>query len=118
MVTMPVRNRSSAEIAGTFLLWVEEYPSEDPPWRGYVVRRPYPVIFTTPDGEFVHTTTAWQDHFPARTEAIAKQAAALTVENVFPDYAHRVHPVEWVRCDHSQEQWESKVQEFMRRPQP
>jgi hypothetical protein len=109
---MPNRNRWHAEVARTFLLWVEE-TTDDPPWTGHVLRRPWKFAIETPNGPEMHTTRPWQDSFVARNEAIAKDGAITTVRNCFPEYAHRLDEANWVQFEISDEEWNQRIQRFI-----
>lgn len=91
------------EIAGLFLLWVEEVP-DNPPWVGHVLRRPR---------KFVIPKEPSYERFAARTDTAAKNDAALTVRNKFPDYAHRVGELEWKQFNLTNEEWDAIYNDFV-----
>jgi hypothetical protein len=92
---------------------VEEV-SDNPPWVGHILRRPWKVALETPEGLESRTTLPWYENFPARTEAIAKDSAALTVRNGFGDYAHRVGELQWKEFNLTEEEWKAEHDSFTR----
>lgn len=109
---MQDRKRWYAELANTFLLWVEEVP-ENPPWRGHVLRRPWMVPIETPDGFVQRPTQPWFDSFVARSERIAKEASVVTVANCFAEYKHRLGELTWREWGSSDEDWEERCKRFI-----
>ncbi len=108
---MPNRKRCYAWIADTFFLQVEQV-EDNPPWMGYVFRRPQEFKTGPPEQPIPHTLY-WGDAFRARDEAIAKDAAETTVRNRFPEYAHRMERVERFESEASEEDWVAERNRFM-----
>ena len=110
------RTRWYCDIAGVFLLWVEEVVPADPnraPWQGRVLRRGGPVRVEIPEGPPLRSRgLTWDDPFPARSKAAAIDAAENTIRNYFPDYANRVKDPKWIESHVSDEDWETACSGF------
>jgi hypothetical protein len=110
---MPSRKRWYKEVAGVFLLWVEEASknaSDNPPftWIGTVLRQP------TLHGEFRFIREPLWDMFKAESEAKAMEYAELTISGhmIFREYAHRVRESQWTQSTCTEEEWERKLKRF------
>ncbi len=112
---MPNRTRWYCDIAGVFLLWVEEVVPADPnraPWQGRVLRRGGPVQVEIPEGPPLRSRLPWDDPFPTWSKAAAIDAAENTVRNYFPAYANRAKNPKWIECHVSDEDWETACNGF------
>jgi hypothetical protein len=112
---MPNRKRWYAELAGTFLLWVEEVP-DNPPWKAYILRRPRLGAVEFPAGKFIEfQISPTRESFIARDENIAMESAETTIRNDpdYRDYAHRVGEMKWQKSEVSDEEWQERCAKFV-----
>lgn len=113
---MPNRKRWFAELAGTFLLWVEEV-AENPPWEAFILRRSRMGVVENAAGQlFTVQILETPESFVARSEGIAMDAAETTIRNDrrYQEYAHRLGEMKWQECDVSDEDWQERCARFLR----
>jgi len=109
------RKRWHTEIAGMFLLWVEEVVPDEPngpPWRGNLIRRFRKYLVETPDGPQEHLEP-WGDHFKTRSKAIAMESAITTLRNCSNRYGENLSSAVWVESEASSEDWNKARLSFM-----
>lgn len=103
------RKRWYAELAGTILVWVEEWSTNDPPftWKAYLIRRPLKI------GEQI--CEFCPDQFDDKSKESAIGNVSLTIRNAsqFREYAHCLDGLRWYECDLPEEEWNSQVRHFI-----
>ena len=114
---MPNQKRWYAQVAGVFLLWVEEVVPDDPdgpPWKGNVLRRFQNVLIETPEGPR-EGKELWQSGpFFARSKKIAMDSAVETIGNSFADYKNFLKSPLWAESEVSEEKWDAACYRFVR----
>jgi hypothetical protein len=112
---MPNRKRWYAELAGTFLLWVEQVP-DNPPWKAYILHRFQAGAIQNLAGESVKIQIlATRESFMARSESVAMDSAETTIRNDpdYREYAHRLGEMKWRECEISDEEWNVRCAQFV-----
>jgi hypothetical protein len=85
-------------------------------WGCYVLHRPTKLTFDMPgrQGSIELPHYRWE-YFVARYEDVAKHAALLTVENLYPQFKDELAKVVWINAsDETAEAWENGHRGFMR----
>lgn len=113
---MPNRKRWHTEVAGVFLLWVEEVEPDnpsDPPWRGNTLRRLWRTFIETPDGTPQEVMEPWGGTFVARSKRIAMDSAVETVRNSFRGFDDWLKSLVWIESQASDEKWAMACDRFI-----
>jgi hypothetical protein len=102
-----------AELAGIFLLWAEEVPGANPPWKGNVLRRARKSAIEDSGGQLIEfTAPATLETFVARSEQTAVDALKVTILNspAYNEYAHRLGELHWQEFTGSEGDWKELCQ--------
>lgn len=113
---MVSRTRWFAEIANIFLLWAEEWPDNNPPWKAYIQFGPRTTFAKNTAGDFIEVKIHSRETFVARSKQIALDAIETTIRNSseYQGYAHRLADIKWQQCDVSDEDWGLQRERFTR----
>jgi hypothetical protein len=110
------RKRWYTEVAGVFLLWVEEVAPDvpdGPPWKGNAVRRLWRKFLETQEGMPQEYMEPWESHFKARSKTIAMDSAVKTIRNCFRDYVDKPESLVWIESEVSDEEWAVACNRFI-----